>query len=248
MMGLELDWLEREERYRRRVVRLMGIGLVLVATVAITFVVTRGRAEKSIKAAAAQAAEKERLAAIQRKRDAFVADSSATANRYATFLRTYNATAIENSPLLQIPLPAGMGIVPFVQKLWPEYAHVVDPQLSADQEREWYRQYYIDVMNEGPLRPRAVLLPALEQQSTKLVFRKATFTDITLGQVTVGMREAPQEVLPDSTLAAPVPSETPSETPAATPPPTPAPAPAPAPAEPAPADTQPAPPDTTPKP
>jgi len=259
-MGLELDWLEREERYRRRVLRLIIVSVVLVAGLIGTLAFLRTKAVKEAQATAASASQAARQAAVKQQRDTFVADSSATANRYAGFVRTHAATPLESTPLLQIPLAHGTAIAPFVRDLWSEYVHVLDPQTTAEQESDWYRQYYIDVMNDGPLRPRAVLLPSMKQESTKLVLQKATFTDITIGQVAVGMREAPQEVRMDSLAAAAPSAELPTSPPAATAPPaaaTPPPAP---PSEPAPPESTPpppepditppavAPPDTTPKP
>jgi hypothetical protein len=271
-MGLEIDWLEREERYRRRILRLMTGAAVLVGVLLAIFAYTGSRREKKARVAAAQAAAEAREAEAQRRRDAFVADSSAVANRIAAFNNTYKPAQIEALPLVEIPLPSGQPRPAFVRRLWSEYVRVLDPQASAEQEAELYKQYYVELMNDGPLRGRSILLPTLKQDGTKVSMEKPSFTDITRGQIVVGMREAPPEVPVDSTGATIAPDTsaaasqpTPSEAPPSSPPETPPAAPDTSPATPPPAppdvapvtppaaappDSTPAtaPPDTTPKP
>jgi hypothetical protein len=163
-------------------------------------------------------------------------------------------------PILQIPLPGGVSRPALVQRVWTEYARVADPTVSAATEADWYRLHYVGLMNDGPLRGRAILLPQMRQEGTALHIRKASFADITRAQIEVGMREVPVEF--DSTAAlagteAPTepPAEAATETPPAVapppstppptpPPPAPQPAPTPPPPAPAPADTPPAEPPT----
>lgn len=241
-MGLELDWLEREERYRRRVVRLMGGALLVVGIVIGVAAYMGSKRDKASRAASAQAAATAREAAAKAKRDAFVADSSAAANRYAGFLQRYGAVQVETLPLLEIPLARGRPSQPFVRQLWSEYVRVLDPKAGSQEEAEWYRQYYVDLMNDGPLRGRAVLLPSSKLDVTRLVMQKPNFTDITRAQIVVGMRE---EAPADTTLTAGgvVPPPTGGGTPATLPEPAP-------PIEAAPPKPKPTPaaPDTTPPP
>lgn len=264
-MGLELDWLEREERYRRRVLRMMIAGLLVVGgAIAVTAYLGGKRKQATIAAAGAQAVAA-REAEAKRVRNLFVADSSAAANRYGGFVQRHGAQPLETLPLLQIPLPRGQSPVAFGRTLWSEYVRVVDPQATPQQEVDWYRQYYVDVMHDGPLRGSAVLLPTIQQVGTQLVLDKPSFTDITRGQILVGMREEMPEVAIDSLAAMqgseppaspteqPAPAPEPAPTPPPTPPAEPKPAPTPAPAKPdspaVPDEPPPAaPPDTVPKP
>jgi len=197
-MGLELDWLEREERYRRRVLRMLIVAVVVVGAFAGTAGFLRARAIAESKVATTRRAEAERAAAKKRQRDAFVADSSATTNRYTEFNRLHGATPIEGVPLLSIPLPPGASVPALVQRLWTEYARVADPQVSARQESDWFRQFYVDVMNDGPLRGRAVLLPSMKQDGTKFTIQKPSFFDITHAQIEIGMRETPKDATAES--------------------------------------------------
>jgi hypothetical protein len=236
-MGVELDWLEREERYRRRVLRMMVIAVVLVGGVILAFAYTRGRALKQQRAAAAQQAMAKREADAQARRAQFVADSTATANRLAEFMRVHGASPLLDLPILMIPLPPGVSADALARRVWTEYARVADPSVSAATESDWYRLYYVDLMNSGPLRGRGILLPAMRQDNTTLVIRKPSFTDITRAQIEVGMRDMPVDTPMDTTLTPPVEAEpgavTPpvpparAETPALAPEPAPVPTPTP---------------------
>src|SRR5262249_2863155 len=197
-MGLELDWLEREERYRRRVLRMLIAGIVIVGGAAGTIGFLRARTAADAKLAAAKRDADARDAAKKAQRDAWVADSTATANRYAEFLRVHAAKPIASSPLLTIPLPAGAAVPALVQRLWTEYARVADPQVSAEQESEGFRPFYIQLLNDGPLRGRGVLLPAMKQDGTKATIQKASFLDITHAQIEIGMREMPKDAIAES--------------------------------------------------
>lgn len=223
-MGLELDWLEREERYRRRVLRFMTVGFLVVAALVGTLAITRARAVRRAQAERARAAEAARAAEVKRQRDAFVADSSATANRLAGFLGRHGALPLEGLPFIEVPLPADLPVRSHVERLWTEYARVVDPSTTAEQEEVWFRQYYVDVLNDGPLRGRSVLLPAVHQSGTQLGFEHYGFAEITRAQVAVGAREEVEEAPVDTTAvpegaAEPAPESPPTEQ-------TPAPAPA----------------------
>jgi len=86
-MSLELDWLEREERYRQRVTRLLTVFVILVGALVGTGAYLRSKHSKEAREAAARAAEQQRLDAERKLREQFTADSSAVANRYASFLQ-----------------------------------------------------------------------------------------------------------------------------------------------------------------
>jgi len=197
-MGVELDWLEREERYRRRVIRMLVVAAVLVGGAILVTSWMRTRAHRLRRAAEAQQMIAKRDAEAEARRAQFVADSSATANRLAEFIRVHGATPMAEVPILMVPLPPGVGATALAQRVWTEYARVADPAVSAATESDWYRLYYVDLMNAGPLRGRAVLLPAMRQSGTALTIIKPSFSDITRAQVEVGMRDVPVEAGLDS--------------------------------------------------
>lgn len=248
-MGLELDWLEREERYRRRLVRLLVVAVTLVGVSVLVFAMMRGRAAKAALMAEGQRRVAARDAEMLARKQQFTADSSATANRLAEFIRVHGASPMADLPILMVPLPPGVAAPALAQRVWTEYARVADPTVSAAVESDWYRLYYVDVMNEGPLRGRAVLLPAMRQSGTTLQILKPSFSDITQAQVAVGMRD---EIVPaefDSSLFWTRPSTDSSTDPTSAPTATPDPAPvAPPSAQPKPQPPTPAPPAPTPTP
>jgi hypothetical protein len=187
-MAFEADWLEREERYRRRVVRLLALGFGVAGIGIAIFAFLQARTAQRARVAAVAAAQAAREREAERARNAFVADSSDAANRNIGFLNRYGAILVSGTPLIQVPLPAGVSVAAYVQQLWPEYARVFDPQATPEQIAEWYRKYYVDVMNDGPLRPSAILLPAIDQAGVKLSMEKPSFPQIAAAQIAVGMR------------------------------------------------------------
>ncbi len=197
-MSLELDWLEREERYRRRVNRLITVFVIVVGAILGTAAYLRSRDAKEVRQAAARAAEQQKQDAERSQRAKFVADSTAAANRWAGFLQAHQAKPLQELPFIEIPLPPGRPVRPFVESLWTEYVRVVDPEATSSEEITWYRQNFIGILNDGPMRGRAVLLPLVDQSGTKLDIRKSSFTQITKAQVEIGMREPPEEAPADS--------------------------------------------------
>ena len=255
-MGVELDWLEREERYRRRVIRLLVAAVVIVGAVIIAVAVVRGRAERERLLAEGQRAVAAREAEVAQRRAQFVADSTATADRLAEFLRVHGATRLTDLPILMIPLPPGVSAPALVQRVWTELARTVDPAVSQATETAWYRMHYVGLMNDGPLRGRAILLPAVRQEGLALEILKPGFSDITRAQIEVGMREMQLEAAYDSTalmqsidMGTTTDPSAPQTPPAATTPPVAPPQPAPTPTPtPAPTPTPEPVPDSTPPP
>lgn len=188
-MSLELDWLEREERYRQRVTRLLTVAVILVAALLGTGFYLRSRHVKSMREAAARAAQEQQRERVRRQREQFAADSTAAADRYKSFKEDYRTEPLEGLPLLAVPLPSGQPVRSFLERAWADYVQVIDPNATSDESITWFRQNYTDVMNDGPLRGRAILLPKLEQKGTMLEIEKSTFTQITRAQIEVGMRE-----------------------------------------------------------
>lgn len=190
-MAFELDWLEREERYRRRVGRLLGAAILLVVAGVTTIVVLHGRADKVRRAAAVAAADAARIAEEQRVRAQFVADSTDAAQRFETFLTKYKAEIVPATPILEVPLPPGTGAPAYARQLWPEYARIASPQATDAEVESRFKQYYVDILNNGPLRGRAALLPAIDQKGKDLSILRPSFVSIAAAQVHVEMREAP---------------------------------------------------------
>lgn len=203
----ELDWLEREERYKTRISRT----LVLTSLAAILFFGTgfyllhrqRQTSERAQEEAAAAAI----LAERSRLQQEYAADSTATIQRLITFNEQYGAESLEGAPVVLVPVPRGANLTRFLQRAWLDYAHIVDPDLTEDEARQWYRSHYVDVMNmawynsaghlswEGEERPTAILLPDLRQKGKDLEFQKPSFTQVVRGQHEAGLRieEMPEE-------------------------------------------------------
>ena len=190
-MGTELDWLEREERYRRRVTRLVTLSVVVVGVLVGVTGYLHNKQVKQARAAAQKAQVEAQAAAAKRLRDAHAAESTAVATRLSRFISRYSATPVQGAPILQVPLPSGVGVNEFVGRVWSDYAQMIDPRVTAEQRAQWFKQYYLDVMNDATLRPTAILVPAVQQDSVTLEIQRPSFTDIAQAQVSVGMREAP---------------------------------------------------------
>lgn len=195
-MGTELDWLEREERYRRRVTRLIMISLLLTAAIVGAAFWLQTRRMKATRLASERATAEQIAAAAKQRRDLYAAESTATANRWASFVNQYGVQPIEGVPLLQLPLPGGVSATEYARRAWADYVLAIDPRTTPEQREQWYRQYYIEVMNDGPLRPSAILLPAAVQDSLTMRIERPSFTEIAASQVHVGMREPPAEPAP----------------------------------------------------
>jgi hypothetical protein len=219
----ELDWLEREERYKSRISRT----LMVTTIVAVLFFGTgfyflhrqRQANERSREAAAlaeAQAKRQQYLAGI-------AADSTAAAERLTAFNEQYGAQSLEGAPVVLVPVPRGANLTRFLQKTWLDYSRVVDPELSEDEARQWYRSHYVDVMNmawynsagqlvwEGEERPTSILLPELRQRNTELEFLKPNFTQVVRGQHEAGLR-IEEEVSEEGAMAMDELQQAPGET------------------------------------
>lgn len=190
-MAFELDWLEREERYRRRVGRLVVASIVLVAGGLTTVAVLGGRADKARRAAAASAVEAARIAEERRVRAQFVADSTDAAQRVERFIVEYQGEFVPATPIMAVPLPLGKGATAYARELWPTYARIAMPKATDAEVEGAFQQYYVDILNNGPLRGRAALLPAIDQKGKELSLLRPSFVSIAAAQVHVEMREAP---------------------------------------------------------
>ena len=100
----------------------------------------------------------------------------AAATRLAAFREKYGSQPLEGAPIVMVPLPYNAAVPRFLQEVWEAYTHVVDPQLTPEQQREEFGMRYVDVMNlafynsanqivwQGEMRPQALLLPDLRQR------------------------------------------------------------------------------------
>jgi hypothetical protein len=196
----ELDWLQREERYRQR----FGRTFVVIAILAALFLGVGSWKLQGRQKAAEQAAAQEKARILRdetaKQRAAFVADSTAAATRVAAFREKYGAQPLEGAPIFMVPLPFKASVPRFLQEVWEAYTHAVDPTLTPDQQREEFGVRYVDVMNlayynsanqivwQGEMRPQALLLPDVRQRGKDLDWEKPSFPQIVRGQETVGLR------------------------------------------------------------
>lgn len=224
----ELDWLEREERYKTRISRT----LVLTSIAAVLFfgsgfyILHRQRQAREV--ARQEASMAAALAERQRQLDEIAADSTAAAQRLIDFNEQYKAEVLEGAQVVLVPVPSGANLTRFLQNAWLDYARIVEPEITEDDAREWYHSHYVDVMNmawynsaghlawEGDLRPKSVLFPELRQRSTEMDFLKPSFTQVVRGQHEAGLRveEAPEEgvmAMDEMNRATPEGGNTPSE-------------------------------------
>ena len=208
----ELDWIEREERYKSRMTR----SLLLTTFAAVLFFGTGfyllDRQEKRQKKAAETAAAAATAAEAKRINDAFTADSTAAAARLAAFKEKHAVTTLEGAPVLVVPIPRGASLTRFLESTWAEYALVADPAVDAQHTRERFTTHFVDVMNrawytsagtlawEGDMQPTAILLPDLKQKGKDLEFERPSFAQIVRGQEAAGIRAI--EEMPADAMAA----------------------------------------------
>ncbi|MFQ5601229.1 MAG: hypothetical protein ACE5G2_11845 [Candidatus Krumholzibacteriia bacterium] len=225
-MVFELDWLEREERYKTRITRILTSLTMLVAVLLGVGMWVKHRQEQAISRAAAEAQEMARLAEIARERAAYAADSVATAERLAAFIEAYGAESAEGAPILVVRLPARSSVGRYLRQVWSDFARVIEPEVGADDQRAWFKRRYVDVMNrawydsagglvwEGEMRPEAILIPAAKQKGKDLVFEKPTFNQIVRAQEIAGIRplEEPEMLEGDPSLTQNVPEPADVET------------------------------------
>jgi hypothetical protein len=199
-MSFEVDLLEREERYRARLNRLLAVLAVLIGGgLGAGFWWSHRQEQVAIKAAAA-AKEAADRAAFERLQMEFSADSTAAADRLQAFKTQYAAEPVPGSPILIVQLPTSKPVQPFIREVWDAYASTVDPDAPDDARRGWFRRYYVDVMNrrwfnsagnltwEGEQRPTGVLVPEIKQRGTELEIQKPTFPQIVRAQEQAGIR------------------------------------------------------------
>ena len=208
----ELDWIEREERYKTRVTRSLVITTFLAVLFFGTGFYLLNRQEKAHQRATEAATAAAAAAEAKRLNDAFVADSTAAAARLATFKEKYAAQPLEGAPVLVLPLPRGTSLTRFLETAWSEYARVADPEVDMEHTRERFTTHFVDVMNrawytpagalawEGDMQPTAILLPDLKQKGKELEFERPSFAQIVRGQESAGIR-AIEELPADAAMA-----------------------------------------------
>jgi hypothetical protein len=205
----ELEWMAREERYRTRLTRT----LVLMSLIAAAFFGTGfwvlNRQQEALEQAEAEAAETALLAQAAQARGAWVADSTAAAQRVSDFLASHPVEELEGAPVLVVKIPRGRGVVGYLGSVWDTYANAVEPGLSDERKRLLFKLRYVDVMNqtwfnsrgnlvwEGMNPPSAILLPGVRQKGKELDLEKPTFPQIVRGQETAGIRIIEEEELLD---------------------------------------------------
>jgi hypothetical protein len=220
-VGFEVDILEREESYKRRVNRLLTIiGIVVLVAVAAGIYVNHRQAVTLRKAEEA-AAESKRQAEIAAMRAAYSADSASAHTRLTEFMEKYHAEKTQGAPLFLIDLPANRSVPSFLQEVWDDYAQAVDPDITDTEKRDLFRLKYIDAMNltwynskgqlvwKGEHRPHAIIVPELRFKVTEVEMMQTSFPQVARAQVDAGLKldeEAEEQETgpapPDSTEAA----------------------------------------------
>lgn len=210
----ELEWMEREERYKTGVVRtLILISVIVTVFFGAGFWVLH-RQQVATQKAEAEAEEAALLAEAARVRAEFAADSSAAANRLADFRHNYEVEDLEGAPVYLVPLPRNKSVQRFIAQVWADYMRVFDPEMSDEQIRNQFELHYINVMNnavynsrgaivwDGEMRPTAVILPSMKQRGRDLEFEKPSFAQIIRGQESAGIRILEEEELFEEPIGA----------------------------------------------
>ena len=222
----ELEWMEREERYRTRLTR----ALVLMSLLAAAFFGTGfwflDRQQKATELAEAEAAQAALLAEAAAARAAYSADSAATMQRITDFRAAHPHRNLEGAPVVLVEIPRGRNVTGFLSATWDEYVLAVEPHADADRKRLLFKLYYVDVMNrawynsrgnlvwEGENRPTAILLPSTRQRGKDVEFEKPSFAQIVRGQEAAGIRIIDEEEMledPDAVTDPEVTQNTPGE-------------------------------------
>ena len=199
-MGFEVDILEREENYKRRVNRMLTLIVVTVGLAVGVGFFMLDRQEKATLKAEATAEESKRLAEIAALRAAYSADSSGAINRFTAFMDKYKAEKVQGAPLFLIKLPASKSPAGFLEKVWDDYANTVEPEIIDADKMDLYRVSYIDAMNQmwpnsagrlvwqGEHRPNSVVLPEFKFKFTSVEMMKTTFPQVARAQGLAGIR------------------------------------------------------------
>jgi hypothetical protein len=199
-VGFEVDILEREESYKRRVNRMLTlIGITVALAVAGGFYML-DRQEKATIEAEAQAEKSKRLEEIAKQRAAYSADSTSAYNRLADFMDKYKAEKAQGASLFLIKLPDGKSTSAFLTEVWDDYAEAVEPGIDEQAKLDLYRLRYVDAMNQtwansqgklvwhGDHRPNSILVPELKFKFTHVEMLKTTFPQVARAQETAGIR------------------------------------------------------------
>ena len=199
-MGFEVDILERQESYKRRVNRMLTlIGITVALAVGGGFFML-DRQEKATIKAEADAEESKRLAEIATQRAAYSADSASAYNRLAEFMNKYKAEKAQGASLFLIKLPDGRSPSTFLAEMWDDYAETVEPGIDQSGKLDLYRLRYVDAMNQtwansqgklvwqGEHRPNSVLVPELKFKFTYVEMLKTTFPQVARAQEAAGIR------------------------------------------------------------
>jgi len=213
-VGFEVDILEREESYKRRINRMLTlIGIVALAAVIGGFYLLH-RQEVATREAEAAAEQMRLQAEIAARRAVYSADSASAFNRLAAFMDKYKAEKAQGAALFLIDLPSNRSVPNFLEEVWDDYAKTVDPKITEEGKRDLFRQKYIDAMNltwynskgqmvyEGEHRPNAILVPELKFKVTEVEMLQTTFPQVARAQVDAGLKMSEEEMEEETVPAA----------------------------------------------
>ena len=206
-MGFEVDILEREESYKRRINRMVTlIGVVVLLAVGGGYYAL-SRQAKNLEKAEEAAAETKRQAEIAALRATYSADSASAHTRFSAFMEKYKAEKVQGASIFQIKLPSNRSVNSFLEEVWDDYAKTVEPGITEAAKRDKFRLHYIDAMNvawynsrgridwRGEQRPNSILVPELKFKLTEVEMQKTTFPQVARAQVEAGIKVSEEEDL-----------------------------------------------------
>lgn len=207
-MGFEVDILEREESYKRRISRMVTlIGVVVLLAVGGGYFALHRQA-KNLSKAEQTAAEMKVQAEIAALRAAYSADSASAHTRFSEFMDKYKAEKIQGMSIFLIALPSGRSVGSFIEEVWDDYSRTVQPGITEAAKIDMFRLHYIDAMNlawynskgniewKGEQRPTAILLPEIKFKLTEVEMQKTTFPQVARAQIDAGIK-VPKEGDPE---------------------------------------------------
>jgi hypothetical protein len=213
-VGFEVDILEREESYKRRVNRLLTlIGIVVVLGIGAGVYLNHRQAVKTRQAEEA-AADAKRRAEVAAARAAYSADSASAHTRLIEFMEKYDAEKAQGAALFLIDLPQNRSVASFLDEVWSDYAKTVDPNITESGKRDLFRLKYIDAMNlawyndkgqliwKGEHRPTAIIVPELRFKVTEVEMMQTTFPQVARAQIDAGIKTSEEEEEPEALPAA----------------------------------------------
>jgi len=199
-VGFEVDILEREENYKRRINRMVTLIAVAVLLAVGGGYYALSLQSKNLAKAEATAAAMKQQAEYAALRATYSADSASAHTRFSEFVEKYKAEKAQGASIFLINLPSNTSVASFVGQVWDDYANVVQPGISQAEKIDMFRRHYVDAMNltwynssgsldwRGEHRPKAILVPELKFKLTDVEMLKTTFPQVARAQADAGIK------------------------------------------------------------